>query len=50
MHVPYQQRKFAKLDKAATAILEAYSELQMLLDECNSTNQLTEAFWMYIAS
>ena len=46
----YQQRRFGKLGKAAAAILEAYSILRMLLDECNSTNQLVEACRLYMAS
>ena len=46
----YQQRRFDKLGNAAAAILEAYSILRMLLDECNSTNQLVEACRLYMAS
>ena len=46
----YQQRRFGKLGKAAAAILEAYSILRMLPDECNSTNQLVEACRLYMAS
>ena len=45
----YQQHRFAKLGKAA-AILKAYLLLQMLLDECNSTNQfVAKACWLYMA-
>lgn len=46
----YQQRRFAKLGKAAAAILNAKDVLNMLLEEIQSTNQLTEACKIYMSS
>ena len=46
----YQQRRFAKLGKAAAAILNAKDQLNILLDEIDSTNQLTESCKMFLAS
>ena len=46
----YQQRSFAKLGKAAASILNAKEILNMLLDEIQSTNQLTESCRIYMSS
>ena len=46
----YQQRRFAKLGKAAASILNAKEILNMLLDEIQSTNQLTESCRIYMSS
>ena len=46
----YQQRRFAKLGKSASSILNAKDILQMLLDEVDSTNQLTETCKIYLSS
>ena len=46
----YQQRRFAKLGKAAACIVQAHDILTMLLDEVKSTNQLIEACKIYISS
>ena len=46
----YQQRRFAKLGKSASSILDAKDILQMLLDEVDSTNQLTETCKIYLSS
>ena len=39
----YQERRFAKLGKAAAAIVEAYPIMRLLFDETTITNQLIEA-------
>ena len=46
----YQQRRFAKLGKAAASILNAKDILLMLLDEIQVTNQLTESCRIYLSS
>ena len=46
----YQQRRFAKIGKAAACILEAKNILNMLLDEVQVTNQLVESCKIYLAS
>jgi hypothetical protein len=46
----YQQRRFAKLGKAAASILNAKDILNTLLEEIDSTNQLTEACKIYMSS
>ena len=46
----YQQRIFAKLRKSASWILNAKDILQMLLDEVDSTNQLTKTCKIYLSS
>ena len=46
----YQQRRFAKLGKAAASILQARDILTMLLDEVDGTNQLVESCRIYNAS
>ena len=46
----YQQRRFAKLGKAASSILEAKDILTMLLDEVEGTNQLVESCRIYLSS
>ena len=46
----YQERRFAKLGKAAAAIVEAYPMLRLILDESTTTNQLIEACKIYIES
>ena len=46
----YQEQRLAKLDKAASAIVEAYPILRLLLDETTTTNQLVEACKIYIES
>ena len=46
----YQQRRFAKLGKAAISILEAKDILQMLVDEVEGTNQLVESCKIYLSS
>lgn len=39
----YQQRRFAKLGKAARSVLQALDILQKVVDEAENFNQLTEA-------
>ena len=46
----YQQRRFAKLGKAAACILEAKNILMMLLDEVQVSNQLVESCRIYLSS
>ena len=46
----YQQRRFAKIGKAAACILQASDVLTMLLDEVQVTNQLVESCKVYMAS
>ena len=46
----YQQRRFAKVGKAAACILEAKDTLNMLLDEVQVTNLLVESCKIYMAS
>ena len=46
----YQQRRFAKLGKAAASVVDAYPILKLLLDEVQETNQLVEACKIYIES
>ena len=46
----YQQRRFAKLGKAAASILQAEDVLTMLLDEVEGTNQLVASCRIYLAS
>lgn len=46
----YQQRRFAKIGRAAACILEAKDILSMLLDEIQVTNQLVESCKLYLAS
>lgn len=46
----YQQRRFAKLGKAASSVLQAKDILQMLVDEVEGTNQLVEACRIYLSS
>ena len=46
----FQQRRFAKLGKSASSILEAKDILTMLLDEVEGTNQLVESCRIYLAS
>ena len=46
----YQQKRFAKLGKAALSILEAKDVLQMLVDEVEGTNQLVESCKIYLSS
>ena len=46
----YQQRRFAKLGKAAACILEAKDILTMLLDEVSVSNQLVESCRIYLSS
>ena len=46
----YQQRRFAKIGKAAACILNAKDIILMLLDEIDTTNQLTEACRIYMSS
>ena len=46
----YQQRQFAKLGKAAAALMDAKDILTILLDEVEATNELIEACRMYISS
>lgn len=46
----YQQRRFAKIGKAAACILEAKEILNMLLDEVQVTNLLVESCKIYMAS
>ena len=46
----YQQRRFAKLAKAAASILQSTDILSMLLDEIDSTNQLVKACKIYLSS
>ena len=46
----YQQRWFAKLGKAAAAIVDAHPMLIMLLDEASNTNQLTQSCNLYLSS
>ena len=46
----YQQRRFAKLGKAASSILQARDIMQMVVDEVEGTNQLVEACRIYLAS
>ena len=46
----YQQRRFAKLGKAAASILNAFNILMMLLNEVDGSNQLIEACRLYMAS
>jgi hypothetical protein len=46
----YQQRRFAKLGKAAASILNAKDVLNTLLDEIDTTNQLTEACKIFMSS
>ena len=46
----YQQRRFAKLGKAAATLMEAKDLLAILLDKVETTNQLIEACRMYISS
>ena len=46
----YQEGRFAKLSKAAAAIVEAYLILRLLLDETTTTNQLIEACKIYMES
>ena len=45
-----QQRRFAKLGKAAAALVDAYPILEMLLNEIQNTNQLSEACQLYLSS
>ena len=42
-----QERRFAKLGKAAATIVEAYPMLRLILDETTTTNQLIEACKIY---
>ena len=46
----YQQRRFAKLGKAASSILQARDIMQMVVDEVEGTNQLVGACRIYLAS
>ena len=46
----YQQRRFAKVGKAAASIINAKYILLLLLDEVDNTNQLVEACKVYMAS
>ena len=46
----YQQRRFAKVGKAAASILNAKDILSTVLDEIDSTNQLVVACKIYMAS
>ena len=46
----YQQRRFAKIGKAAACILEAKEILNMMLDEIQVTNLLVESCKIYMAS
>ena len=46
----YQQRRFAKLGKAAQSVLQAKGILQMLVDEVDGTNQLVESCKIYLSS
>ena len=46
----YQQRRFAKIGRAAACILEAKYILSMFLDEIQITNQLVESCKLYLAS
>ena len=46
----YQERRFAKLGKAASSIIEAYPILRMVLDETHTSNQLVEACQIYMGS
>lgn len=46
----YQERRFAKLGKAAASILEAYPILRMTLDETHTSNQLVESCSIYLQS
>ena len=46
----YQQRRFAKIGKAAACLLEAKDILVMLLDEVQVSNQLVESCKIYLAS
>ena len=46
----YQERRFAKLGKAAASIVEAYPILTMILDETHTSNQLVEACFIYMQS
>ena len=46
----YQEQRFAKLGKAAAAIVEAYPILRLLLDEITTTNQIIEACKIYMES
>ena len=45
-----QQRRFAKLGKAAACILEALDIFNLLLDEVEGTNQLVESCRIYLSS
>ena len=46
----YQQRRFAKLGKAAAAIVEAYPYLNMLINEATTFNLLIQACQLYLTS
>ena len=46
----YQQRRFAKLGKAALCILQAKYILQMLVNEVERPNQLVESCRIYLSS
>ena len=46
----YQQRRFAKLGKAAASLVEAYPIIKLVLNEVQETNQLVEACKIYIES
>ena len=46
----YQQRRFAKLGKAAASLVKAYPIIKLLLNEVQETNQLVEACKIYIES
>ena len=46
----YQQRRFAKLGKAASSVFQAKDILQMLVDEVSGTNQLVESCKIYLSS
>ena len=46
----YQQKRFAKLRKAAAVLMEVRDLLTILLDEVGAMNQLIEVWRMYISS
>ena len=46
----YQQRRFAKLGKAAASLVKALPTLQKVIDEADHTNQLIESCSLYLSS
>ena len=46
----YQQRRFAKLGKAAASLLQALPVIRKVLDETDTSNQLTDSCQLYLES